>query len=225
MKGPLGKDEVISKKGFVSSHVGKGLGVQRRSNQESSTVGSIVYKEVHGLQAAKRAIQNYKQLKEAGIPVAPVTKIIKRKEDGKDEYYIAMSDLTENDKYQVIEISDVSSQTGLFLDRDIQRRLLVSLAHMHNAGLVDFHPGLSIIIRREPNSGKVHDFVYIDYDNFGDQAFLSRAYHSHNEEKLRDLKTLITATSMPNNPDSLTEDEMWLVYKEAQQFPETQPLK
>lgn len=218
MKGELGKDEVISTRGFVSTEVGKKLGVQRREG--------IVYKEALSLNDAKRNRRIYERLRESGLPVVGFLKIVKKGEGGKDAYYLAMNDLTEGDKYNLIEVSSLPFDKSIpKLSKSMQAQLADALAVMHNAGVVDVHPGLSIAIRRERESGIIHDFVFIDYDNMSgvDEELKDGGNWDFEAETKNDLETLIKCVYALDNPEGLSEDRMRQIYNQTRQgLPDSQ---
>lgn len=175
------KDPIISKihkgeeiedkriaSGFVSGEMGKQMGVRRKVFETEEGEKMYVYKEVEDLKEAKDTMQIYMSLREAGIPVVSFAKIIKKKVDGRDEFVIAMEDLTENGKIRVVEIKDLESVKELVLPFEMKEDIIKSLAQIHNMGIYDYHPGISFVIRFESKDGEIRaiDFKVIDYANF-----------------------------------------------------------
>lgn len=154
--------------GFVSGEMGKQMGVRRKTFETEEGEKMYAYKEVANLKEAKDTMQIYLDFKEAGIPVVSFAKIIKKKVNGRDEFVIAMEDLTDNDKMGVVEIKDLESVKELVLPFEMKEDIIKSLAQIHNMGIYDYHPGISFVIRFESKDDEVRaiDFKVIDYANF-----------------------------------------------------------
>src|SRR3989344_1738851 len=170
--------------GFVSDEMGQGLGVRRRTFEIAGGKRAYVYKEVFGRSEAERTMDIYRTFREAGLPVASFSKIIKRKKE-EAPYLLAMEDLTDGDRYALVEVGgNIDSVRSVFLSlqegSELPEKLIRALAVIHNNGIYDFHPGLSIALRVEkggqktPLAKRVKDFVVIDYANFERREWLEK---------------------------------------------------
>lgn len=139
---------------------------------------------VEGKNIALDTLEMYQKLKSLGLPVVSFLKIVKRREDNQDNYYIAMEDLSEAGKNLVVEIWQPKRdpQTGKlhFVESlwkgaenfsEIRDQMVRALAVLHNNGIFEYHPVLSfavVVNKSTMKSGQKYTlrFKILDYSNF-----------------------------------------------------------
>lgn len=124
---------------------------------------------------AKRAYEIYAKMKKAGLPVVDFLKVVREKDaQGATEYRHMMEDLTENGKLEIVTLEAKSKGhpgSQEIIKRSshpqaLREQMIRALAVMHNNELVNFHPVLSFVLRRDPKTQDIVDFKIIDYSNF-----------------------------------------------------------
>jgi hypothetical protein len=155
-------------------------GVVRNTYEIGPDNTEFVFVDRYLLDEAKAitAMAVYQRLKQAGLPVTSFAKTIRKKENGEIRFFLAMEDLTENDRYKVSEIraqnhNDYSFKTPKMLEgaenrKQLQKQMVRALAVMHNLGVYEFHPTISFVLRTKltNDTEKIEDFRIIDYSNF-----------------------------------------------------------
>lgn len=133
------------------------------------------YKEVPTLEEAQRIHSIYEELRGAGLPVADFLKIRTTQVGGNPSFGIAMADATEDGTLSLHQLCDVlpeENAEALRLVRssddpqELSRQIMSALAVMHNHAITNFHVGLSVFLRIDPETDKVKDFIFLDYGNF-----------------------------------------------------------
>lgn len=202
-KGEELRDEKIGG-GFVSEEVGKKMGVRLKEFETKDGKRFYVYKEVMDRHEAKEVLSIYKTLQEAGLPVVEFAKVIKKRVVG-DEFVLAMEDLTENNRYEIISL-DSSFRLKYYpprsslaieqtrLPEEFREQMVKALAIMHNLGIYDYHPGLSFVLRLKEEEDEeaeeiALDFKIIDYANLKFSEEINP--EKFNKECREDLKTLL----------------------------------
>lgn len=172
----------------VDVKVGSGFetgerGVRRKVYRTKEGLAYYVDKKISSEKEAKRVMQIYQKMREAGLPIAQNAKIIRKKEDGKIVFYIAMEDLTQGGNLDITELvsSEKLRQHNLIehLEEPLKFKesIIRALAIMHNNEIFNFHPTISFVLLtsrhylkpklREKYKGHTRlSFKIIDYSNF-----------------------------------------------------------
>lgn len=169
-KGKQLEDKRIAE-GFETGIMDEGRGVRRKKFETEDGHFYYVDRSLPSEYEARRVMQIYMDLKEAGLPVVDFAKTIRKKEGEKIRFFLAMEDLTEDGKFSITEVYDktprlVSASSN---PSALQESMIRALAIMHNNEVVDFHPGLSFALRTQPRQEDQQeaavDFRIIDYPN------------------------------------------------------------
>ena len=206
------EDYKISDAGYISTEEGKRRGVRKKVFEGPDGRHYYVYKEVRDLDEAERTMDIYGTFKRLGIPVAGFAKIIKKRVGESDEFIVAMEDLTDDDKLEVVEIFQLKDwfiNKGLLIPQEIKIGMVQALARIHNEGIFDFHPGLSFALRVKKIEGEddfsVFDFRVIDYANFMREGVpgiplpkVRSVAGVYKEEQVEDLNFMLTRVTIDN---------------------------
>lgn len=178
-KGKELEDKKIAE-GFVSGETGKKEGVRRKIFETEEGKKQYVYKEVFNLQEAKDIMHIYRIFREANLPVVDFAKIIKKRIWGRDEFVVAMENLTEEGRLIVTE------RLRADIPEVLKIQMIKALAIIHNNGVYDYHPGLSFALREKQSEKgpEVVDFKVIDYANFE----MKKEKQENIDEKINTLK-------------------------------------
>lgn len=127
------------------------------------------HKEAKSETEAIRTYAIYKDLQEAGLPVADFLKTHHYKDEvyGEDRTALIMEDVSHDGKYQLKAAGDFAfaEVAGAKDPKKLQKDMVRALAVMHNLGIYDFHPGLAMSVRVNKDDPSDVDFVFIDYSN------------------------------------------------------------
>ncbi|HBQ21810.1 MAG TPA: hypothetical protein DD708_07735 [Deltaproteobacteria bacterium] len=175
-KGKQLGDEKIAE-GFETGEMDGGRGIRRKKFETEDGYFYYVDRSLQSEYEAVRVMQIYQLLKDAGLPVVDFAKTIRKKIDGKIKFFLAMEDLTEDDKFTVTEVYNKTPQLIAKSSNPsaLQEQMIWALAVMHNNEVVDFHPGLSFALRTQPREEDQQeaavDFRIIDYPNLTKGGF------------------------------------------------------
>ncbi len=211
-KGEMTEDKQIGA-GFETSEILSG-GVRRRKFETAEGAKYYADREIFK-NDAKRVMMIFQNLQEANLPTVAFAKVMRKKENGDLKYYLTMEDLTNNGELELFELNPQLSfpQTLDILDRTenswaLKKQAVEALAIMHNNGIVDFHPGLSFVLRtiEKPGVGKVGvDFKIVDFPNLT-KGKLPKGWggdFSFEDECYQDLQQLLGALEYEHHEDSL----------------------
>lgn len=187
--GPWRKGEVVADEkigsGFESDDIQEGTGegaesggVRRKMFLTGEGVHNLVEKPIKDKQEAKRVYGIYDRMRQAGLPVVNLLKVIREKAGSEVQYKLAMEDLTSGGSLEVLDLSPGygdSPGTKRIIGQyskaeELRAGMVRALAVLHNNGIVDFHPGISISLRRDLATQELVDFKVIDYSNFTGKA-------------------------------------------------------
>ena len=197
-KGRQLEDKKIAE-GFETGEMDNGRGIRRKKFETEDGHFYYVDRSLRSEYEARRVIQIYSALKEAGLPVVDFAKTIRKKEDGKIKFFLAMEDLTEDGKFSITEVYDKTPQliSASSNPSALQESMIKALAIMHNNEVVDFHPGLSFALRTQPREEDQRetavDFRIIDYPNLTKGGLPKgwSGYYNFEEECTNDLRQLL----------------------------------
>lgn len=205
-KGEQLSDEKIAE-GFETGEMDQDRGIRRKKFQTESGSFHYVDRSLPNEYEAKRVMEIYQILREAGLPVVDFAKTIRKKIDDEIKFFLAMEDLTEDGKFSITEVYDRTPQLLATSVNPIvlQEQMIRALAIMHNNEVVDFHPGLSFALRiqsREKDKQEsVVDFRIIDYPNLT-KGGLPKGWDGNfefEEECSSDLKQLLRGVVFEEN--------------------------